>query len=185
MRIAFFLFPRLTLLDFAGAYDALRRIPLLQNDPSVSLHILGSQSPLEDEGGTRMVPHAVYPDLAEFDLLIVPGGLGTRPLAEDQKCIDYLRSWGRERPVASVCTGALLIGKAGLLEGHKATTHFDHYDRLAPYCAEVVRDLRVVEDRNVFTAGAVSSSLDLGLHLVEKFWKSGERIARSMNYSAT
>src|SRR4051812_20595668 len=124
MRIAFFLFPRLTLLDFAGVYDALRRIPLLQIDRTVSLHILGSESPLDDEGGTRIVPRSVYPDLKEFDLLIVPGGLGTRALAENAGCIDYLRGWGREKPIASVCTGALLIGQAGLLEGRRATTHF-------------------------------------------------------------
>jgi cyclohexyl-isocyanide hydratase len=183
MRIAFFLFPRLTLLDFAGVYDALRRIPLLQIDPAVSLHIIATESPLDDEGGTRIVPHSVYPSLDEYDLLIVPGGLGTRALGDE--AIDYLRTWGREKPLASVCTGALLIGRAGLLEGRRATTHFDHYQRLAPYCREVIRDVRVVEDGHVVTAGAVSSSLDLGLHLVEKYWHARERVALSMSYSST
>jgi transcriptional regulator GlxA family with amidase domain len=175
--IGFFLFPRLTLLDFAGAYDALRRVA------GVELRLVGTETSLTDEGVVRIHPE-VYPDLAALDLLVVPGGLGTQPLVDDARCIDYLAGWGRERPIASVCTGALLLGRAGLLEGRRATTHFNFYDALRPYCREVVENVRVVEDEHVVTAGAVSSSLDLGLHLVGKFWGGNEkeRIARAMNH---
>ncbi len=179
-RIGFFLFPRLTLLDFAGVYDALRRLP------DVELRLIGTAATVEDEGIVQLQLE-VYPDLSSLDLLVVPGGLGTRPLMDDSRCIEYLKSWGRQRPIASVCTGALLLGRAGLLEGRRATTHFNAYEALRPYCREVVEGARVVEDGDVVTAGAVSSSLDLGLHLIGKYRgvEESARIATAMNYSST
>jgi cyclohexyl-isocyanide hydratase len=179
-RIAFFVFPRVTLLDFVGVYDALRRVP------DVELRVIGSDSPVGDDGGARVLPHGVYEDLAPYDLLIVPGGLGERVLIHDTRAIDYLRGWGETRPIASVCTGALLLGAAGHLAVHRATTHFDSYDRLQPYCREVVRGARVVDDGRVVTAGAVSSAIDLGLHLVGKYWGEERRgvVARAMHVGA-
>ncbi|MBL8949992.1 MAG: DJ-1/PfpI family protein, partial [Myxococcaceae bacterium] len=156
--IAFFVFPRVTTLDFIGVYDALRRLS------GVSLRFIGTEARIVDEGGLSFEAEP-YPKLDGVDLLVVPGGLGTKVLEEDEHCIAYLQSWGKDRHIASVCTGALLLGRAGHLQGLKATTHFGSYERLAPYCAEVVRDVRVVDAGRVVTAGAVSSSLDLGLHL--------------------
>jgi cyclohexyl-isocyanide hydratase len=85
-----------------------------------------------------------------------------------------------------VCTGALLIGRAGYLEGMRATTHHRAYDLLRPYCREVVTDQRIVDEGQVVTAGGVSSSLDLGLYLVEKFWGAAarEKISAQMEYRA-
>ena len=186
LQIAFFVFPRLTMLDFIGAYDALRRVALMGIDPEVTHRIVGTESRITDETGFRFEPDSVYEDLASFDLLVVPGGGGTRKLAGDPRCIDYLRSWGFERPIASVCTGAILLGHAGHLEGLRATTHHLMVDALRPLCAEVVPGRRIVDEGRVVTAAGVSSSIDLGLYLVEKFWGAAarERIATQMEYRA-
>jgi len=185
-RIAFFVFPGLTLLDLIGAYDSLRRVALMGIDSEAIHRIIGTQSEIADETGMKFAPDAVYGDLSAFDLLYVPGGLGTRRLMGDDGCMDYLKQWGTERPIASVCTGALLLGKAGYLQGKRATTHRNAYELLAPYCREVVRDQRIVDEGNVITAGGVASALDLGLYLVERFWgeKARERISQQMEYRA-
>jgi cyclohexyl-isocyanide hydratase len=176
MRIVFFAFDGLTLLDLVGCYDALRRVP------EVRITVLGTGATHGDDGRLRLVTDGVLGDLAPYDLLIVPGGLGTRPLQSDARVIEWLRGWGETRPVASVCTGALLLGHAGFLRGLAATTHFSAYEALRPLCGEVVTDRRVVDAGRVITAGAVSSSLDLGLHLVGRFFGAGEqaRVSRAM-----
>jgi cyclohexyl-isocyanide hydratase len=182
-RIAFFAFPRLTLLDLVGVYDALRRVATL-GIAEVAHRIIGTATELVDETGFRMMPDGVYEDLAPFDLLVVPGGFGTRTLVDDRRCIDYLRTWGDRRPIASVCTGALLIGTAGYLQGLRATTHHNALDLLRPLCREVVTDQRIVDEGRVVTAAGVTSTLDLGLHLVEKYWgrAAREKIAAQMEY---
>ncbi len=185
-RIAFLVFPRLTVLDLVGAYDALRRVAAMSIDPEVTHRVVGTEPEISDETGLTVKPDSVYEELSGFDLLYVPGGLGTRALVNDRRCIDYLKSWGPERPLAAVCTGALLIGRAGYLEGKRATTHHRAYDLLRPYCREVVTDRRIVDEGQVVTAGGVSSSLDLGLYLVEKFWgvAAREKISAQMEYRA-
>ena len=183
-RIAFLVFPRLTFLDFVGAYDALRRIATMSIDPEVTHRIIGTEAEIADETGLVVKPDGVYEDLAPFDLLYVPGGLGTRALMDDARLLDYLKTWGPARPLASVCTGALLLGRAGYLRGRRATTHHRAYELLRPLCREVVTDRRVVDEGQVVTAGGVASSLDLGLYLVERFWGADARvrIAAQMEY---
>lgn len=185
-RIAFLVFPRLTFLDFVGAYDALRRVATMSIDPAVTHRIVGTEAEIVDETGLVMKPDAVYESLASFDLLYVPGGFGTRALVNDARLIDYLKTWGPERPLASVCTGALLLGQAGYLRDLRATTHHRAFDLLRPLCREVITDRRVVDEGRVVTAGGVASSLDLGLYLVEKFWgaPAREKIAAQMEYRA-
>lgn len=183
-RIAFFIFPKLTFLDFVGAYDALRRVAGMSIDPEVTHRIIGTEPEIADETGLVVKPDAVYEDLAGFDLLYVPGGIGTRLLMNDPRLIAYLKTWGADKPLASVCTGALLLGRAGYLAGKRATTHHRALDLLKPFCREVVTDRRIVDEGRVVTAGGVSSSLDLGLYLVEKFWGAAarEKIAAQMEY---
>src|SRR5688572_24088726 len=102
-NVAFFIFPRLTALDLIGVYDALRRLPGLGIAPDLRWRIIGSQTDCPDDGGLILRADGVYESLDPFDLLVVPGGLGTRVLAHDSRCIDWLRSWGNTRPIASVC----------------------------------------------------------------------------------
>ena len=118
----------------------------------------------------------MYQDLSGFDFLYVSGGLGTVALMDDKRAIDYLQTWGDERPLASVCSGALLLGRAGYLRDKRATTHYLAMDLLRPLCREVVTNRRVVDEGRVVAAGGVSSSLDLGLYLVEKYWGADARV---------
>ena len=183
-RIAFLIFPRLTFLDFIGGYDALRRVAAMGIDKAVTHRIIGTEVSIVDDSWLRVTPDGVYEDLTPYDLLYVPGGFGTRPLMDDARFIDYVKSWGPDRPVVSVCTSALLLGRAGYLTGQRATTHHNAYDTLRPFCREVVTDRRVVDEGRIVTAGGVSSSLDLGLYLVEKYWGARARktIAAQMAY---
>jgi cyclohexyl-isocyanide hydratase len=150
--------------------------------PAVAHRVVGTAPEIEDEPGVVLRPDAVYEDLAGYDLLYVPGGLGTRTLVSELRAVEYLRSWGTERLLASVCTGALLLGRAGHLAGLRATTHHRALEALRPFCREVVADRRVVDEGCVVTAGGVASSLDLGLYLVEKYRGAAarERIAAQM-----
>lgn len=183
-RIGFLVFPRLTLLDFVGPYDVLRRVRTMGVDKRLEWSVIGTTDPIADDCGLRIAVDAVLPPLSAFDLLVVAGGYGTDALAADSSFLDWLRTWpegGPDRPLASVCTGSLLLGHAGFLSGRRATTHHARLDALAPLCAEVVRD-RVVDEGDVVTAGGVTSGIDLGLHLVQRFWGEGarSRIARQM-----
>jgi cyclohexyl-isocyanide hydratase len=185
-RLALLAFPRLTLLDLVGAYDALRRVPGMGVDTEVRLTIVGTAPEIVDESGLALRPDAVYADLAAFDFLFVPGGAGTRALMHEARFLEWLRTWGDARPAASVCTGALLLGAAGFLTHLRATTHHRALDLLRPLCREVVADRRVVDEGRIVTAGGVASSLDLGLYLVEKYWGADarRRIAAQMEYRA-
>ncbi|MBI4271146.1 MAG: DJ-1/PfpI family protein, partial [Candidatus Rokubacteria bacterium] len=175
-RIAFLVFPRLTVLDLVGGYDALRRVATMSIDPEVTHRIVGTEPEIEDETGLVVKPDGVYEDLARFDLLYVPGGLGARSLMDDARLLEYLRTWGTTRPVASVCTGALLLGRAGYLRGKRATTHHRALDLLRPLCREVVSDRRIVDEGQVVTAGGVASALDLGLNQGARFWGADARV---------
>jgi cyclohexyl-isocyanide hydratase len=116
-RIAFLIFPGLTFLDFVGGYDALRRVARMGIDPAVTHRVIGTDAEIVDDSGLIVRPDAVREDLEPFDLLYVPGGYGTRALMGDERFLAYLRTWGDQRPLASVCTGALLLGAAGYLAG--------------------------------------------------------------------
>lgn len=183
-RIAMLAFPRLTFLDLIGGYDALRRVAPMGIDGEVRVQIIGTEHEIVDDSGLVVKVDGVYEDLAPYDLLYVPGGFGTRTLVQDIRFLAYLKTWGHERPLASVCTGSLLLGAAGYLHDVRATTHHRALDLLRPLCRQVVSDRRIVDEGRVVTAGGVSSSLDLGLYLVERHWgvAARETIARQMEY---
>src|SRR6266487_4730302 len=164
-------------------YDPLSRIKSMGIDPSFELRIVGTEPEISDESGLVLKPDSVFLDLRAFDLLCLPGGMGTRTLMHDKHFIGYLRTWGWDRPVASVCTGALLLAAAGLLRRGPATTHHGAFELLRGFGIEVVEQ-RIVENGRVTTAGGVASSLDLGLYLVEKYYgaPARERIAAQMEY---
>jgi transcriptional regulator GlxA family with amidase domain len=145
-RIAFLIFPRVTLLDFIGAYDSLRRIAAMAIDPGVTHRVIGTDPEIVDESGLSLKPDSVYEDLSKFDLLYVSGGLGTVALMDNKRAVDYLKTWGDERPLASVCSGSLLLGSAGYLRDKRATTHHQAVELLRPLCREVVTNRRVVDE---------------------------------------
>jgi cyclohexyl-isocyanide hydratase len=136
-----------------------------------------------DDRGLRYEADTVNEPLDSFDMLVVPGGLGTRDLQHDRSFIDWLKG-ARSVPLkVSVCTGALLLGAAGFLQGRRATTHPSAYKELEPYCGVVVRE-RVVDEGDIITARGVSSAIDMGLHLVQRLAGAAarDRIAAQMDY---
>lgn len=166
MKIAFVLFDGMTTLDFTGFYDAVTRLKRLYPDKNVYWEFCAMQKQVTDDRGLTLSASRVSPDLSAFDLLFVPGGFATRQLQFDSSFTAWLQT-ARDVPVkASVCTGALLLGAAGFLEGKQATTNPSAYDLLAPYCGRLEK-ARIVRDGSLITAGGVAASVDLGLYVVE------------------
>lgn len=183
MKIAFVVFDGMTALDFVSAFDPLTRLRTMGIQPSVTWDVVARTPRVTDHAGLRIGCDRAADDLAGYDLLVVPGGFATRELNEDPAFVAWIRSAADVPLKASVCTGALLLGAAGFLEGRRATTHPGSLSELVPYCREVVRE-RVVDEGEVVTAGGVTAGLDLGLHLCERLAGSEGRreIARQMDY---
>lgn len=183
MKTAFVIFDGMTIMDFIGIYDPLRRLKTMNIMPAFEWRVCALSAEVADENGLRVKPDSVGTSLAGYDLLVVPGGMGTRTLQHDRVFVDWLKTAEPAKIKASVCTGALLLGAAGYLKGKRATTHPNALEELKPYCARVVTD-RVVDEGNVLTAGGVTSGIDLGLHLVERFAgaESRARVAKQMDY---
>jgi len=183
MTIAFIIFNDMTLLDFSGVYDVLSRIKLLKLKADFSWEICSYTDLVRDNHGLRIVPDKVRIDLSGYDAIIVPGGFGTRSLQNDENFLTWLRTAKEVKYKISVCTGSLLLGAAGFLKGKKATTNFNSYESLEPFCLQVVKE-RIVEDKNIITSGAVSSSIDLGLYLCEKWVgkEAKEKIKQMIDY---
>ncbi|HEY7241746.1 MAG TPA: DJ-1/PfpI family protein [Burkholderiales bacterium] len=183
MKAAFVVFDRLTSLDFVGFYDPVTRLKSMSILDDFDWRICSTARSVVDDRGLRMEAAAVGEPLDSYDLVFVPGGFGTRDLRHDDGFIDWLKTAASVPLKVSVCAGALLLGAAGFLRGRRATTHPSVYKELAPYCGEVVRE-RVVDEGDVVTAGGVSASIDLGLHLVQRLAGADarRRIASQMDY---
>ncbi len=183
MKTAFVIFDRMTALDLIGVYDPLTRLKSMDFVPEFSWQMCAFTEEVVDDKGLRFIPDTIAESLAAYDLIVIPGGMGTRSLQHDKAFIEWLRSAEPVRLKTSVCTGALLLGAAGFLTGKRATTHPNAFEELKPYCA-AVEHRRIVDEGSIVTARGVSSSLDLGLHLVERI-AGGEaraRIAKQMDY---
>jgi transcriptional regulator GlxA family with amidase domain len=183
MKAALVIFDRITALDFVGFYDPVTRLKSMNIIEDFEWRICSTTRSVVDDRGLRVEAQAVDQPLGSYDLLFVPGGFGTRDLQHDRRFIDWLKT-ARSVPLKiSVCTGALLMGAAGFLKGRRATTHPSVYKDLEPYCAEVVRE-RVVDEGDLITAGGVSASIDLGLHLIQRLAgvAARERVASQMDY---
>ncbi len=183
MKAAFVIFDGMTALDFVGFYDTVTRLKSMQIMPDFEWRLCSATRKVADERGLRVGPDVVNEPLRGYDLVFVPGGWGTRELQRDAKFVRWIRSGAPVPLKISVCTGALLLGAAGFLEGRRATTHPGAYSELAPYCREVVSQ-RIVDEGDVVTAGGVTASIDLGLHSVQRLAgaEARQRIAKQMDY---
>jgi len=183
MKAALVVFDGMTMLDFIGFYDAITRLKTMAILADFSWSVCARSREIGDERGLRLVPDRIGESLAGFDLLYVPGGMGTRKLQHDAEFVRWLQTAAAASLKVSVCTGSLLLGAAGFLRGLTATTHPSALKELEPYCAEVVR-ARIVDQGEVVTGGGVSTSIDLGLHLVTRLAGAGARarIAQQMDY---
>ncbi|WP_054957246.1 DJ-1/PfpI family protein [Paenibacillus dakarensis] len=168
MKIGLILFNGVTFLDFTGFYDVIYRLNMFENTKGTTWDICGMTEEITDELGLSVKVNKVKPDLADYDMVFIPGGMGTRTLRYNEEFIDWLRSADTVPHKVSVCTGSLLWGAAGFLHYCAATTHPAAYDLLEPYCREVVRS-RIVKDGNIITAGGVTTSIDVGLYVIQMF----------------
>jgi transcriptional regulator GlxA family with amidase domain len=183
MKAAFILFDRLTALDFVGAYDPITRLRSMNLMPDFEWRLCGWTDPVTDDRGLRLAPDQVREPLADYDLVIVPGGFGTRTLIHEPVFLDWLRTAAPVPLKASVCTGSLLLGAAGFLSGKRATTHPSSMADLAPFCAGIAEE-RIVDSGDIVTSGGVTAAIDLGLYLVERLAGANARarVARQMDY---
>lgn len=183
MKAALVVFDNMTSLDFIGFYDPLTRLKSMKLMPDLEWRICARAPQVTDDRGLTLTADSVEQTLEDFDLLFVPGGFGTRALQHDRTFVEWIASARQANLKISVCTGALLLGAAGFLQGRRATTHPAALEELAPYCATVVSQ-RIVDEGAVITAGGVAASIDLGLHVVERLAGADarNRIARQMDY---
>lgn len=180
LQVGILIFPELDQLDFTGPFEVLARMP------DSTLHLLWkSTEPIKDMMGLVLQPTTALRDAPPLDVLVVPGGYGQQALMEDEEVIGYVREQGeRAQYVVSVCTGALILGAAGLLRGYKATTHWTAVSLLGLLGATHV-DQRVVVDRNRVTCGGVTSGIDGALTLVSllRGEQAAQEIQLYMEYS--
>ena len=158
MIIGMLIFRDMTQLDFTGPYEVFVQIPGCE----VKV-IATSLQPVAAKGGLRFIPDTTTGDAPQLDLIFVPGGPGVGALMQDREVLEFLRHQAeRARYVTSVCTGALVLGAAGLLKGYRATTHWLSLELLPIFGAIPAPD-RVVIDRNRITGGGVTSGIDFAL----------------------
>ncbi|MCD9020949.1 DJ-1/PfpI family protein [Cohnella silvisoli] len=183
MRIAIIVFDQMTTLDFAGFYEAIPWMLILKAKEEVSWELCSNKEEITDDRGMTIKVKQVYPDLSQFNIVFIPGGLSTRKLRFDIEFISWIQSARNAEYKVSVCTGALMWGAAGLLEGKKATTNPSAYELLEPYCTEVVK-ARIVRDGNIITSGGASASIDVGLYLIELLTSSDfvQQVQEKMDY---
>jgi cyclohexyl-isocyanide hydratase len=156
LEIGFILFPGVQLLDLTGPYDLLAALP------GATCHLIaGSLSPMASSTGFALLPSATYATAPPLDVLVVPGGKGVDAALTDAALLTYLRT-SAPRYMTSVCTGALLLGVAGLLRNKKATTHWAFHS-LLPALGAVPVHARVVRDGSTFTGGGVTAGIDFAL----------------------
>ena len=170
---AFLIFPELTQLDFTGPYEVVSRCP------GATVHVAWKNTdPVRTEHGLMLQPTIALTDIAQADVLCVPGGFGVNALLEDEEVLGHVRRLASTASyVTSVSAGALVLGAAGLLQGRRATTHWAALDLLPLFGATPVNE-RVVQDGPVITGGGVTAGIDFGLQLVGRL--HGDAVAQAI-----
>lgn len=180
MIIGMLLFENMTQLDFTGPHEVFTRMPGCE-----VIVVARSLQPVTAQSGLRIIPDSTIDAIPQVDLLFVPGGPGVGAAMEDKEILEFLRRQGQNsRYVTSVCTGALVLGAAGLLKGYRATTHWASLDLLPVFGAKAVTD-RVVVDRNRITGGGVTAGIDFGLTVAAAVFgdKTAKTIQLGMEYN--
>jgi transcriptional regulator GlxA family with amidase domain len=174
MQIAILIFEKLTALDAIGPYEVLRSVP------GWEVKFVGlKKGPLRtDSGALGLQADYSLEEVDAADIVLVPGGEGSRRLLSDQAILSWLRQIDAgSKWTTSVCTGSLVLGAAGLLEGKRATSNWLALERLAGYGAEPVGG-RYVEDGKLITAAGVTAGIDMALHLVSR--EAGPEVAQAI-----
>lgn len=164
MNIAFVVYNKMTMLDFIGAFDPITRLKELSYVPDLNWKIVAETDTIKDSNGLIIKADLISPDLSRFDMIFIPGA---KEICRDESFIKWIKTAEKCPLKVSVCTGSLILGLAGFLEGKRATTHPNAYDELASY-AKVEKNMRVVDENDIITARGVSASIDLGLYLCNR-----------------
>ncbi len=192
-RVGILIFPAVEVLDFCGPYEVFSVTRLdeerRREEPSPFEVLLVAQSgePVVATGGLRVIPDATLETCPRLDILVVPGGWGTRKETSNQRLLTWISERAKQvETLTSVCTGAMLLGQAGLLDGRRATTHWRSLDRMRQaFPAVTVEDkLHVVEDGPVLTSAGISAGIDMALRVVARYFGDavGRATARHMEY---
>ncbi len=194
--VGILIFPEVEVLDFCGPFEVFAsasRPPATDGGTETRLFdvriIAEKPEVVRCRGGLLVQPHHTFTDHPPLDILVVPGGYGTRTEQENPVVLDWIR---RQRAgdalTTSVCTGAFLLGAAGLLDGKRATTHWGTIDLLGEELpkTQVLRDARVVDEGEIITSAGVSAGIDMALHVVRRLHGDdvARRTARDMEYEA-
>lgn len=165
LQIGFLLFPKVQQLDLTAPYEVFASLP------DTKMHLVWKNTdPVTSATGLRLTPTATFASCPPLDVLCVPGGVGIDALLEDAPTLDFIRRQaGNARYLASVCTGALVLGAAGLLRGRRATTHWASHDFLSAFGAVPVQ-ARVVQDGALITGGGVTAGIDMALTLAAELF---------------
>jgi len=184
--VAFVLTEGATMIDFAGPWEVFQDVGGEQGPNPFELFTVGeSKTPLRTSGGMTVVPDYTFADSPVARIVVVPAQRGAPEMA------DWLRRMDKQSAVVmSVCTGAFQLGKAGLLDGKRATTHHEFYDQFEKSFPKVnlIRGTRFVQsDDVVYTAGGLTSGIDLALHIVDKYYghEAALQTAKYMEYEST
>jgi transcriptional regulator GlxA family with amidase domain len=192
-RVGILIFPNVKVLDFCGPFEvfSVTRLneELRQQEPSpLEVTVIAEHSePIQTSGGLRVIPDIDISECPPLDILVVPGGWGTRKEIHNDRLVSWIAERGSEvETLTSVCTGAMLLGKAGLLDGKHATTHWRSLDWMResfPYVT-VEDGLHVVEDGHVITSAGISAGIDMVLRVVTRYFNEsvGRATARHMEY---
>jgi transcriptional regulator GlxA family with amidase domain len=174
VKTSILIFDGITALDAIGPYEVLRSVPGWE----VEFVAAAAGEVRTDSGHLGISADHALADVTATDLVLVPGGKGNRPLLEDEAVLSWLREIDRTTKwTTSVCTGSLVLGAAGLLEGRRATGHWLYLEPLRAYGADPVGG-RFVEDGKVVTAAGVSAGIDMALHLVGR--EAGREVAQAV-----
>ncbi len=184
-KVGIVIFDDVEVLDFCGPFevfsvtrlDAERRRE--EPSPFEPLLVAATSEPVTTTGGMRVLPMTTLRDCPRLDILVVPGGWGTRRAMKDEILLSFIRERAQAvQTLASVCTGSLVLASAGLLEGRRATTHFAALDTMAQLFPgiEVDRTSHVVEHDDLITSAGISAGIDMALLVVARHY--GEPVAR-------
>jgi transcriptional regulator GlxA family with amidase domain len=192
-RVGILVFPNVEVLDFCGPYEVFSVTRLHEerrreeSSPFEVLLLAESPDPVVATGGLRVIPDATLEACPPLDILVVPGGWGTRKEISNHRVVRWIEERAKEVEIlTSVCTGAMLLGQAGLLDGRRATTHWRSLDWMRQsFPAVTVEDkLHVVEDGQVLTSAGISAGIDMALLVVARYFGEavGRATARHMEY---
>lgn len=178
-NVLILLFDEVEVLDFAGPFEVFSVTGRQQTSKPFNVMTCARKSPVLARNSLSINPSHTLEDAPKSDIIIVPGGYGTRRLLKDEPLLAWIRERSAQAELTlSVCTGSLLLGAAGLLQGREATTHHGAFNELRAISPEITvcEDRRIIDTGNIVTCGGISSGIDMSLYVVGRLL--GEAIAR-------